>query len=83
MTQLTQLIQIMTTTPEEDKQILNEVIEEVKVQKRPRGRPRIFTPEEAIERRKAYDKRRYYSDPQKKIQAVLNNRLRKKEQNNQ
>jgi len=62
------LTQIMTTTPDEDKQILNEVIQEIKV-KRPRGRPRIFTPEEVIERRRACDKRRYDRDPQKKIEA--------------
>ena len=35
------LTQIMTTTPDEDKQYLNEVIQEIKV-KRPRGRPRIY-----------------------------------------
>ena len=39
------LTNLMTTTPEEDKQYLNEVIEEIKV-KRPRGRPRIYPLEE-------------------------------------
>lgn len=34
------LQKIMTTTQEEDKQYLNEVIEELKQTKKPRGRPR-------------------------------------------
>ena len=76
------LTQIMTTTPDEDKQFLNEVIQEIKV-KRPRGRPRLFTSEESIERRRACDKRRYDRDPQKKIEAVINYRLQKKAQINQ
>ena len=59
------LTQLMTTTPDEDKQFLNEVIQEIKV-KRPRGRPRIYTPEEAKERIRAYDRRRYHTDPAKK-----------------
>ena len=76
------LTQLMTTTPNEDKQFLNEVIQEIKV-KRPRGRPRLFTSEESIERRRACDKRRYDRDPQKKIEAVINYRLQKKTQINQ
>ena len=59
------LIKLTTTTPDEDKQFLNEVIQEIKV-KRPRGRPRIYTPEELKERIRAYDKRRYHADPAKK-----------------
>ena len=35
------LTHIMTTTHDEDKQFLNEVIQEIKI-KRPRGRPRIY-----------------------------------------
>ena len=79
------LTQLMTTTPDEDKQFLNEVIQEIKV-KRPRGRPsgtKKFTEEEALERRRACDKRRYDRDPQKKIEAVINYRLQKKSQINQ
>ena len=76
------LTELTTTTPDEDKQFLNEVIQEIKV-KRGRGRPRLFTPEEVIERRRACDKRRYDRDPQKKIEAVLNYRLQKKAQVNQ
>jgi hypothetical protein len=60
--------EVMTTTPTEEATYLNEVIEEIKV-KRPIGRPRIFTAEEVIERRKACDKRRYDRDPQKKVEA--------------
>ena len=59
------LTELTTTTPDEDKQFLNEVIQEIKV-KRPRGRPRIYTPEEAKERIRAYDIRRYHADPEKK-----------------
>lgn len=63
------LTQIMTTTPDEDKQILNEVIQEIKV-KRPRGRPRIYTPEEALERKRAKDRRLYHANPEKKKEKV-------------
>ena len=45
----------MTTTPQEDKQYLNEVIEEIKQTKRKPGRPRLYTPEEAKERVRQYD----------------------------
>ncbi len=72
------LTNLMTTTPEEDKQYLNEVIEEIKV-KRPRGRPRIYTPEEAKERIRAYDRRRYYEDPEKKKALSKRNYYAKKE----
>ena len=68
MTTIEKLTQLMTTTPDEDKQYLNEVIEEIKV-KRPRGRPTIYTPEEILERKRACDRRRYNQDPQKKIEA--------------
>ena len=59
------LSQLMTTTPEEDQQYLTEVIDEIKV-KRSRGRPRIYTLEEAKERIRAYDRRRYHADPEQK-----------------
>ena len=58
------LTHIMTTTHDEDKQFLNEVIQEIKV-KRPRGRPRIYTPEERKERKRASDRRHYYEHPEK------------------
>ena len=48
----------MTTIHEED-------IPEIKIKRQP-GRPRTYTPEEAKERIKAYDKRRYHADPLKK-----------------
>ena len=66
------LTQIMTTTPDEDKQYLNEVIQEIKV-KRPRGRPsgtKKFTEEEALERRREKDKRIYWSNPEKKRELM-------------
>ena len=72
------LIKLNTTTPDEDKQFLNEVIQEIKV-KRPRGRPRIYTPEEAKERIRAYDIRRYHADPEKKKALVKAYKLRNKE----
>ena len=72
------LTELMTTTQEEDTQYLNEVIQEIKV-KRPRGRPRIYTPEEAKERIRAYDIRRYHADPEKKKALVKAYKLRNKE----
>ena len=60
-----QLQTIMETTPEEDKQYLNEVKEEIKT-KRKRGRPRIYTIEEATERVRQYDLRRYRENREKK-----------------
>ena len=62
------LTQLMTTTPNEDKQFLNEVIQEIKV-KRPRGRPKIYTPEEKLERKRERYRRSYHRDPAKKIEA--------------
>ena len=59
------LTELTTTTPDEEKQFLNEVIKEIKV-KRPRGRPRIYTPEQLLERKRERDRRRYYEDPEKK-----------------
>ena len=72
------LTQLTTTTPDEDKQYLNEIIKEIKV-KRPRGRPRIYTLEEAKERIRAYDRRRYHADPEKKKALVKAYKLRNKE----
>ena len=54
-----------TMTYEEDKKALNEVIDEITIQKK-RGRPKLYTPEEIRERIKAYDRKRYHADPQKK-----------------
>ena len=51
-----QLQTIMTTTPEE----------EIKTKKRPVGRPRIYTIEEAKERVRQYDLRRYRENREKK-----------------
>ena len=55
---------IMTTTPEEDKQYLNEVIEEIKTKRKP-GRPRIYTIEEAKESVRQYGLRRYKENGEK------------------
>ena len=60
-----QLETIMTTTTEEDKEYLNEVKEEIKKVKRPVGRPRIYTIEEAKERVRQYDLRRYRENREK------------------
>ena len=68
MTTTTPMIQLMTTTHEEDTQSLNEVIQEIKI-KRKRGRPKKYTPEELLERKRASDKRRYDLNPAKKIEA--------------
>ena len=65
MTTTTPMIQLMTTTHEEDTQSLNEVIPEIKIKRKP-GRPKIYTPEELRERKRAYDRLRYHADPAKK-----------------
>ena len=66
MATVTENLKLLTTsTMDEDKQFLTEVIEEIKIKKQ-RGRPRIYTQEEAKERIKAYDRRRYHADPEKK-----------------
>ena len=70
------LTEIMTTTPEEDKQFLNEVKEEIK---RPRGRPKgtkKITEEEALERKRAKDRRLYWANPEKKKEYLRNYRQR-------
>ena len=77
-TTIEKLNQLMTTTQEEDTQYLNDVIQEVQVKRKP-GRPRMYTPEEAKERIRAYDIRRYHADPLKKIALVKANYLRNKE----
>ena len=71
------LTKLMTTTSEEDAQYLNAVIQEIKIKRKP-GRPRIYTPDEAKERIRDYDRRRYHADPAKKIALVIANNLRKK-----
>ena len=73
-----QLQTIMTTTPEEDKQYLNEVKEEIKTKRKP-GRPRIYTIEEAKERVRQYDLRRYRENREKKIEMVKRCQRAKKE----
>ena len=60
-----QLQTIMTTTQQEDQQYLNEVKEEIKQTKRKPGRPRIHTIEEAKERVRQYDLRRYRENREK------------------
>ena len=72
------LTQLTTTTMNEEQQSLNEVVQEIKM-KRPRGRPRIYTQEEAKERIKAYDRRRYHADPEKKKELIKKYRQAKKE----
>ena len=76
-TTIEKLTELMTTTQEEDTQYLNEVIEEIKVKRKP-GRPRLYTPEEAKERVREYDRRRYHADPAKKIEANRQWRLQLK-----
>jgi hypothetical protein len=66
-TTIEKLNQLMTTTQEEDTQYLNEVIQEIKVKRKP-GRPKMYTPEELLERKRASDKRRYDLNPAKKIE---------------
>ena len=61
-----QLTQIMTTTPDEDKQYLNEVIQEIKV-KRPRGRPRIYKDYQDC---LACQRKKYNDDPPEKLAYV-------------
>ena len=73
-----QLQTIMTTTPEEDKHYLNEVKEEIKTKRKP-GRPRIYTIEEAKERVRQYDLRRYRENREKKIEMVKRCQRAKKE----
>ena len=73
MTTITQN-KLQTMTYEDDKKALSEVIDEIKIQKKFHGSTKIYTTEEALERRKAYDKKRYYADPQKKIASVKQRR---------
>ena len=44
------------------------LFKKIKVKRKP-GRPKIYTPEEAKERIREYDRRRYHADPAKKIEA--------------
>ena len=67
-TNIEKLNQLTTTTQEEDTQYLNEVIQEIKVKRKP-GRPKMYTPEELLERKRACDKRRYDLNPAKKKEA--------------
>ena len=70
MTTIENLTRLMTTTPDENKQYLNEVIAEIKV-KRPRGRPRMYKDYEDY---LACQRQKYNEDPTEKIskgKAVL------------
>ena len=67
-TTIEKIPQLTTTTQEEDTQYLNEVVQEIKIKKK-RGRPKLYTPEELLERKRAYDRLRYHADPAKKIEA--------------
>ena len=73
------LTKLMTTTSEEDTQYLNEVIQEIKIKRKP-GRPKLFSVEELLIRKRASDKRRYDLDPQKKIEENRQWRQRLKSQ---
>ena len=76
------LTKLMTTTypvGKEDTQYLNEVIQEIKIKRKP-GRPKLFTAEELLIRKRASDKRRYDLDPQKKIEENRQWRQRLKSQ---
>ena len=76
------LTKLMTTTSEEDTQYLNEVIsplDQIKIKRKP-GRPKLFTAEELLIRKRASDKRRYDLDPQKKIEENRQWRQRLKSQ---
>ena len=66
---IAQLTKLMSTTPYEDTQYFNEVVGEIKVSRERRGRPKIYTPEELLERKRESDRKRYHKDPQKKIEA--------------
>ena len=75
------LSNFMTLTPEEDKAVLQEVINEISQEKvkRARGRPRTaLTDEERRLRKQIYDKKDYHQNPQKKIDAVIQNYVYKK-----
>ena len=76
-TTIEKLTELMTTTQEEDTQYLNEVIQEIKVKRKP-GRQKMYTPEELLERKRASDKRRYDLNPQKKIEENRQYRQRLK-----
>ena len=92
------LQKLMITTKEEDKQYLNEIIDELQqskktrgrprkhnkenediIKKRPVGRPRLHTIEEAKERVRQYDLRRYRENREKKIEMVKRCQRAKKE----
>ena len=60
------LTQLMTTTPDEDKQFLNEVIQEIKI-KRGRGRPRIYKDYQDC---LACQRQKYNEDPTEKLANV-------------
>ena len=67
------LTKLMTTTSEE----VISPLDQIKIKRKP-GRPRIYTPDEAKERIRDYDRRRYHADPAKKIALVNAYNLRNK-----
>ena len=80
----------MTTTKENSTKLMTTTSEEVispdslrehqiKIKRKP-GRPKLFTVEELLIRKRASDKRRYDLDPQKKIEENRQWRQRLKSQ---
>ena len=79
--QVNNLTYIMTLTHNEDKAVLQEVINEISQEKvkKPRGRPSAnLSVEEKRLRKQNYDKKYYYQNPQKKIDAVMRTYVYKK-----
>ena len=61
---------LQTMTYEEDRNALNEIINEINIQKKEtRGRKKQI-PEEVRERKQAYDRRRYHQDPERKKEYI-------------
>ena len=74
------LTKLMTTTYPVGKEVISpDSLREhqIKIKRKP-GRPRIYTPDEAKERIRDYDRRRYHADPAKKIALVNAYNLRNK-----
>ena len=69
------LTKLMTTTSEE----VISPLDQIKIKRKP-GRPKLFTVEELLIRKRASDKRRYDLDPQKKIEENRQWRQRLKSQ---
>ena len=67
-TTIENLNQLTTTTQEKDTQYWYEVIQGIRIKRKP-GRPNMYTPEELLERKRASDKRRYDLNSAKKKEA--------------